>query len=404
MTARSQHRVEAMPQAPRVIFVTNVFGQVVNGPAAYAQYLWRHLGDHPGFELHVVAPDAPAGRARLHAPTGRGGQGAAAVRRLALELAQTGGGRALVHGNAAHSLVGLAGRVPLLIAQVNDYDAATVWRRAPAYLRQEGARRVAALMLRHVNERRVLRRATQVVCNSDYTLAAVQRAYGLPADRCRRIYKAADCHQLARREPLPADPTPGLPRGGRLIFVGSNWRRKGLATLLAAVARLRARHPMLRLTVIGPTQAPANAALLAQCTRMGLSDVVAFAGAVGRAQLPAYLWHADLLVLPSRDEALGVSVIEALCAGLPVIASRTGGIPEILHDERCGLLTEPGDVGDLAHAIDRVLGDKPLRARLAAHAMARGADFDVPAMVQRVGDLYLELLNGQVQPAAEGLR
>ena len=93
-------------------------------------------------------------------------------------------------------------------------------------------------------------------------------------------------------------------------------------------------------------------------------------------------------MLPSLYEELGTVLLEAMWANLPIVASRTGGIPDVVSDETTGLLVPPGDPRALAGAIDRVLGSPDLARRLTQAARRQAKDYDWEALADRVVDVY----------------
>jgi glycosyltransferase involved in cell wall biosynthesis len=107
------------------------------------------------------------------------------------------------------------------------------------------------------------------------------------------------------------------------------------------------------------------------------------------------LASADAFVLPSRSEGLPLALLEAMFAGLPIVATRVGEVPAALADGDAGLLVEPGHPGELAGAIDRLLRDAELARRLGGRARVRAlAEFDVTRMAARYESLYAPALNG----------
>ncbi len=112
-----------------------------------------------------------------------------------------------------------------------------------------------------------------------------------------------------------------------------------------------------------------HAVLAARVRTLGLDANVRFLGRVD--DVASVLAAADVLVMPSRQEGLGVAALEAMAAGLPVIASRVGGLPEAVVDGATGLLVPPADVPALAAAIARLAADRALARRLGAAGRAR---------------------------------
>ncbi|MEM9755872.1 MAG: glycosyltransferase family 4 protein, partial [Pseudomonadota bacterium] len=133
--------------------------------------------------------------------------------------------------------------------------------------------------------------------------------------------------------------------GLHLVFVGRLAPVKGLRVLMAALRRLDA--PDVRLTVVG--DGPERAALQALAAPLGAA--VRFTGYQSQEEVAQILATADAFVLPSFAEGVPVVLMEALAAGLPVIATRITGVPELVEDGVSGLLVTPGDPGALAAAI-----------------------------------------------------
>jgi glycosyltransferase involved in cell wall biosynthesis len=168
-------------------------------------------------------------------------------------------------------------------------------------------------------------------------------------------------------------------------------------TALSAFGRLRAAGAHLVLVGDGPERSP----LEAEATRLGVADRVRFAGFLPHHRVPAALSHADVLAVPSVYEELGRVVLEAMQVGLPVVATATGGIPEVIHDGHNGLLVPAGDPDPMARAIDSVLLHPGLAARLGAAGRRDSERYDADAQVERVLEAYREALAGRqrVQPS-----
>jgi glycogen(starch) synthase len=139
---------------------------------------------------------------------------------------------------------------------------------------------------------------------------------------------------------------------------------------------------------------PERPALERDVGRLGLGDRVRFLGFVPHDLVPAVLTHADVLVLPSLYEELGTVLLEAMWVGLPIVASRTGGIPDVIEDGINGLLVPPGDPRVLAGAIDRLLGSPDLARRLAEAARQGAKQYDWEVLAERILNVYRELTVG----------
>jgi glycosyltransferase involved in cell wall biosynthesis len=156
--------------------------------------------------------------------------------------------------------------------------------------------------------------------------------------------------------------------GGVVLFLGRLRTRKAVAVLLVALARVRRQAPGARLVVVGDGEQ--RRALEAQVRALGLADAVELAGALGRAEAQHWLARADVLCLPSTYEGFPMVILEAMAAGLPVVATAVAGVPKAVRPGETGLLVEPEDATGLAVALLAVLGD-PARARAMGEAGRR---------------------------------
>jgi glycosyltransferase involved in cell wall biosynthesis len=170
--------------------------------------------------------------------------------------------------------------------------------------------------------------------------------------------------------------------------VGNLTAKKDQRTLLAALALVRRRHPRARLVLVGT--GPLERELRDETTRLGLDDAVMMTGM--RDDVPALLPGFDVFCLSSRHEGLPISLLEAMGSEVAAVCTDVGGIAQALRPEVDGLLVPAGDPLALAGALDRVLGDPDLRARLALSAAERSRAFDVAVATRRMEDLYDEVL------------
>jgi len=180
-----------------------------------------------------------------------------------------------------------------------------------------------------------------------------------------------------------------VPAGARVVGTLTRFREeKGVQDLLSAFREVRDRAPDVHLVLWG--DGPDRAALEEQARRLGLADSVSFAGF--RYDAPRFLPLLDCFVLPSRSEGLGYAVLEAMVAGRPIVATRVGGVPELVRDGEEALLVAARDPAALAAAVLRVLSDPELALGLAGRAHRASARYDVEAYAAELERFYGEVL------------
>lgn len=176
--------------------------------------------------------------------------------------------------------------------------------------------------------------------------------------------------------------------GGCAVAVARLSPEKDIGTLIRAAAIIRATCPSFQLEIAG--DGPLMADLRALARELGLEGQVRFLGQVG--DVPAVLGRAGLFVLPSLREGISLTLLEAMARGLPVVATRVGGTPEVVGEGETGVLISPGSPEELAGAVLRVLLD-PDGGRRMGEAARRRAEhhFDVRRMVAKYEEIYRAL-------------
>jgi L-malate glycosyltransferase len=190
---------------------------------------------------------------------------------------------------------------------------------------------------------------------------------------------------------------PALPRRAGLLRVGMiarmNTLSKNHRMFLRVAARLRTKFSDLEFILVG--DGPLRPELERQAVDLGIRNHVHFLG--DRRDIPAILASIDVSVLPTDSESLSNVVIESMAAGVPVVASRVGGNPELIGENR-GILVSPGDEQSFTTEIERLLGDSSAKAELARNARTFAEKhFTISEMQQRYEDLYAELLARKVR-------
>ncbi len=244
-----------------------------------------------------------------------------------------------------------------------------------------------------------LERAAAVTVNSSATERAV-RDIAVKVARLRRIPMGATLRPPAG-EPNPSALRAQFRRGGGplLVFVGRLVEQKGIFDLLRAVDHLVKRGSEVSLMLLG--DGPERASLEGLCDDLGIRDRVYFLDWTDPAVVPNYLRAGDVFVGPSkrdRDgsvEAQGLAIVEAMLSRAPVIATRSGGIPDLIHHEKTGLLVSEGRPDEIADAVERMVGDPEMAQRLrdAAYDLAV-AEFTRDRSARRFSELFSALKDG----------
>jgi len=229
---------------------------------------------------------------------------------------------------------------------------------------------------------------TTVVCVAEAT-----RQEGLAARTCDPQRTVVVHNAVDVRSFRSASRPGGIPE---VVGVGRLAYPTAVMTLLDALRLVRA-SCHVRLAGDGPALTEVASAL----TRDGLSQRVELLGA--RADVPDLLSRSDVFVLSSRSEGFPVSVLEAMAAGLPVVATDVGGVAEAIEDGETGFLVPPADSEALARALERLVADGALRRRLGAAGRARALGlFDVPRYRAAYGELYRRELRVSSPAAPHG--
>lgn len=234
----------------------------------------------------------------------------------------------------------------------------------------------------------------KVIAVSEATAAALREQHRVPAAKIAVVYNGVDLGRLSFVERPRARAKLGIAEDATAIgCVGELIPRKGQGYLIEAVSGLSQRvRGGVEVVIVGDGRDRAR--LQGQIEKHGLAGVVRLAGVVEKAA--SLLKAFDLFAMPSLMEALPFALLEAMAAGLPAVASSAWGIPEVLVHGETGLLFPPGDVGALREAIEALLVDRDLRARMgqrAAHVVSE--KFSLDAMVRETVDVYLTAAGGR---------
>jgi glycosyltransferase involved in cell wall biosynthesis len=207
-----------------------------------------------------------------------------------------------------------------------------------------------------------------IIANSKHTMGELEKM-GLPDKMVQVIYPGFDTCLVPKRELR-------LQRGIKLLSVANCEPRKGLDVLVEAIHRLG--DAKITLDIVGdesPSPGYVNR-IREKIAFWRLEEQIKFRGKVDRQSLGRFYSDADMFVLPSLYEPFGIVLAEAMSYGLPIIATKVGGIPELVEHQKNGLLVAPGDANALAKAIDELASDVKLRQRLGESGYERSNELN----------------------------
>jgi glycosyltransferase involved in cell wall biosynthesis len=228
-------------------------------------------------------------------------------------------------------------------------------------------------------ERQVFDNASAVLTRSTNVTQTLVHTYGIAPEKVRCVYIGVN---------VPVDPAPPAERDpNEVLFIGSDWKRKGGPDLLAAWPAVRAAHPTATLTIVG-------------CEPPGTIDGVRVIGRVAPGAVAEHFARAGVFCLPTLLEPFGVVFVEALTAGLPIVATDVGAIPDIVDDGVNGRLVPPGDVSALAAALCDLVGNTDMQAAYGAVSRQRASErYNWATVGPQLRENILEAIDQPIVPA-----
>lgn len=248
--------------------------------------------------------------------------------------------------------------------------------------------------------KRALRKASAVVCCSDFVRQAFLRRMPDMVERTFVVYSGVNWTAFAKAHSENIRADLGLADSQiALLFAGALHREKGVSQLLEAFRILSRQCNDVHLLLAGSDRIWSHIdsgnrpsyenKLRAEATGLPIT----FLGSVPYEQMPKIHQAADILILPSVvQDANPPVVLEAMAAGRPVVASKVGGVPELVMDGETGLLVEAGNVHELVEALNRLIHDADLRSRLGTHGQTVARQFDWEIVNSQLMDIYRDVV------------
>jgi len=246
---------------------------------------------------------------------------------------------------------------------------------------------------RIAGERILAQGADRIICASEGEREALVTLYRVSPERISLVPCGVDTDRFRPRNRVAARRRLGLPGNEPVVlFVGRIEPLKGIDILLRAAAQT---YGGFRLLVVGGDQQDADrkAELRALAAELAIDDRVLFLDAVPHDQLPLYYNAADVCVVPSYYETFGLVALEAMACGVPVVASRVGGLLETVRDGQTGYLVPWRCPEPFAERLELLLSNEPLRRSLGRLARAAVERFRWSEVAAQVEDVYHELVS-----------
>lgn len=372
----------------RILEVTQRYPPAIGGVEAHVQHVAHGLAGR-GFDVAVATTDLARDRPFARLPATRETEPFPVHRARAYRFMEARHGLGIV----APGMFGEIARSRADVVHAHAFGYPPTWM--AALLRRVGRRPL--VVTPHSDEgtrtglselwarsiaRATLRPADRVIALTELS-ARHLGSLGVDPAKIRVIPNGIDLAEFAGpRAPEAADPV--------VLFVGRLYpEQKGLRPLVEALAQLPG-DVRWTLRVVGEDWG--GAAVVREVgARHGLSERIQLVGAVPRAELLEEYRRATVFVCPSLFEPFGIVLLEAMAAGVPIIASRTGGIPEVLEDGRDGFLAPPGDVPALAQALTTLLRDADRRQELVKRGRERVQAYDWERLYPTIEAVFREV-------------
>jgi len=241
----------------------------------------------------------------------------------------------------------------------------------------------------HQIEKRKLQLLDGIIANSQFTLNTIQNNYLLNANKVHFCYKSVDINRYqhivyTRRKKLGSKVNP------KVLFVGGNMQRKGLLVLIKSAPLIKKLYPTIAFNIAGYDKYLPKYKQI--CSSYNVLENFKFLGWVSQDDLLDLYQNATLFVMPSLTEALGVVFFEAMAAGVPVIGTNVGGIPEIIHNGMNGLLVPENSAEHLAEGIIKLISDTRFANELSTNGLKTVQKFSTEKMMECTYQIYSKLI------------
>lgn len=261
-----------------------------------------------------------------------------------------------------------------LIVDIHDH----YWTRFYPFFSPDFPLRFLLQKYRKVKYQRILKKAAAIVTHSRCVFEAVKHP------RKFVVHYGVDLKLFKKDESAES-------RGDIILFIGRDYLRKGILTLFRALPLILKDIPTVRVVIVGSEFW--HSRMITKILSVNLP--VEFTDGLNRKKLIRYYQKSRVFALPSKIEAFGISILEAMAAGIPVVAARVGGIPEIITNGESGLLFKRGDYRELAQMVVLCMKDEKMREKLVGNGLevVKG-NFTIKNMIKEINRVYSKVLEG----------
>ena len=257
--------------------------------------------------------------------------------------------------------------------------------------------------LRIQSESQVIDGVDRVICATEQERGLIRQLYGSPADKISVVPLGVDLDRFQPQDKDAARAELGLEGQRIVLFVGRIEPLKGIDILINATAMLDSDVDCSVLIVGGDDESDGELDQLRDLTKdQGIENRVAFVGAIDRDKLPLYYNAADVCVVPSHYESFGLVAVEAMASGIPVVASRVGGLTGTVKDGETGYLVPWLCPEPFAERIELLLDNEPLRRNLGESAREAVGMYRCENVSNRILEVYEDLLGNSRNLQATG--
>lgn len=294
----------------------------------------------------------------------------------------------LIHCTDIHDSYFIKTSTPL-ISNINDTYATKIY--PLSYLKENYSdwfQRYFYYAFTRFVEKHMIDKNNAIISNSGYTKKTLIEKYPFIQKKTYTCYKTINLKHSSNINLHESKPN------FNILFIGGNMERKGLATVIKSAPKVIKNINNVKYFIIG--RDPKTKYYKKTCEDLGVDTYFDFMGNISPELMSDYFQLADIFVMPSLDEALGIVFLEAMASHVPVIGTNIGGIPEIIKNNENGILITPNDFEELTNKILLLKNDRELRINLINNGVKTLEKFSIESMLNCTYKIYSNLLRNTV--------